>query len=260
MPRYCIQPTATTMPRPLIFASDVHLSESDPATLAAFVDFLAHVAPAASALYLLGDLFEYWVGDDDDNALSQRIASALAALAAQGVAVYLMHGNRDFLIGQQFADAAHAQLLTDPYLIDAFGQPLLLSHGDALCTDDLAYQQFRSTVRAPAWQQAFLARPLADRRAEVARIRAMSEAAKETKSMDIMDVNPQAVVALLEGWTGANLVHGHTHRPGRHVHPASDGDRIRWVLPDWYAGRGGYLKIDKQGARLLGINQDAAWR
>ncbi|MBV8658996.1 MAG: UDP-2,3-diacylglucosamine diphosphatase [Burkholderiales bacterium] len=247
------------MSRPLLFASDVHLSVSDPATVEAFVRFVKDIAPQSEALYILGDLFEYWVGDDDEDPLSQEIAAVLAALADQGVHVYLMHGNRDFLIGERFAHAASAQLLTDPYMISAFGQPILLSHGDALCTDDVAYQQFRHMVRTPAWQQAFLARPLADRRAEVARIRAMSEAAKQVKSMDIMDVNQDAVTALLEGWDGANLVHGHTHRPAKHHHTVAGSERIRWVLPDWYAGRGGYLKIDENGPELLGINQDAAW-
>ncbi len=246
-------------PLPLLFASDLHLSDSDPATEAAFMAFLAGPARQAQALYLLGDIFEYWAGDDDDDPLNQRVAAALHAVSQAGVAVHLMHGNRDFLLGEQYAKVAGATLLADPTLITAFGRPWLLSHGDALCTDDLPYQQFRTLVRQPAWQAAFLARTLAERKAEISRIRAASQLAKQQKASDIMDVNTFAVAALLAKYPGAHLLHGHTHRPARHQHEVQHGLRQRWVLPDWYAGKGGYLRLDIAGPTLVGINQDATW-
>ncbi|WP_269533059.1 UDP-2,3-diacylglucosamine diphosphatase [Chitinimonas sp. BJYL2] len=246
--------------KPVLFASDLHLSDSDPETVTAFLAFLAGPARQASQLYLLGDVFEYWAGDDDDDPLNTRIAAALHALASQGTAVSLMHGNRDFLLGHDYARRCGATLLDDPVLIELAGRPLLLSHGDALCTDDLPYQQFRQMVRQPAWQAAFLGQPLAARKAEIARIRAASEAAKQAKAIEIMDVNATAVVTLLAQYPGAHLIHGHTHRPASHRHEVQHGLRQRWVLPDWYAGKGGYLAADERGLTFHGINQDAAWR
>jgi UDP-2,3-diacylglucosamine hydrolase len=248
------------MSKPLLFASDLHLSEGDPATVAAFVEFLRGPARQAAALYLLGDIFEYWAGDDDDDPLNLQIANELNALSASGVSLYLMHGNRDFLLGEHFARAAGAALLADPCAIEAYGQRLLLSHGDALCTDDVAYQQFRTLVRQPAWQAQFLARPLADRKAEIAKVRMASEAAKQGKAAEIMDVNPLAVNRLLAEHPGCHLVHGHTHRPGRHSHEVQHAYRQHWVLPDWYAGKGGYLRADEGGLTFVGINQEALWR
>ena len=247
------------MSKPVLFASDLHLNDTDTATADAFVDFLKGPARDAAALYLLGDIFEYWAGDDDVEPFSSRVAAEIKALVDSGVPVYLMHGNRDFLLGQAFAAAAGATLLDDPHPIEVAGRRLLLSHGDALCTDDLPYQQFRAMVRQPAWQAAFLARPLAERRAEVARVRAASEAAKQVKTMDIMDVNATAVATLLAQYPGAHLVHGHTHRPASHVHEVQHAQRQRWVIPDWHAGRGGYISADESGLQFVGINQDAVW-
>lgn len=247
------------MSAPILFASDLHLSDADPATTAAFLDFLAGPARKAAALYLLGDIFEYWIGDDDDDALNARIATALRALADGGTRVFLMHGNRDFLLGHAFAARAGATLLDDPHPVEAFDRRLLLSHGDALCSDDSSYQQFRAMVRQPAWQAAFLARPLAERKAEAARIRAASETAKQGKAMTIMDANPDAVAQLLARHPACDLIHGHTHRPALHRHEVQDSARQRWVLPDWYAGRGGYLRADEQGLHFVGINTDAVW-
>ncbi|PHV09929.1 UDP-2,3-diacylglucosamine diphosphatase [Chitinimonas sp. BJB300] len=248
------------MPKPILFASDLHLSDADPATTAAFLAFLHTQVQTASALYLLGDIFEYWIGDDDQNALNGQIAGELRALAKNGVSIFLMHGNRDFLLGPQYAAAAGATLLDDPFILNAFGHKLILSHGDVLCTDDTAYQQFRATVRQPAWQRTFLARPLAERRAEVERIRAASELAKKDKASDIMDVNPHSVANLFVQHTGADLIHGHTHRPARHQHDLAQGTRQRWVLPDWYGGEGGYLQLDETGLSFVGINTNATWR
>lgn len=245
--------------RPLLFASDLHLCDADPATVASFLAFLSGPARDAAALYLLGDVFEYWAGDDDDDALPRRIAAALSELEASGVPVYLLHGNRDFLLGQDFAARAGLTLLPDPTPIDAYGRLLLLSHGDQLCTDDKPYQAFRRTVRDPAWQAAFLARPLAERRAEIARIRQASEAAKREKPVEIMDVNQEAVGRLLADHPGHHLVHGHTHRPARHQHEVQHALRQRWVLPDWYSGAGGYLVAGPDGLYLVAVRQDAPW-
>ncbi|WP_374355391.1 UDP-2,3-diacylglucosamine diphosphatase [Chitinimonas sp.] len=247
------------MSRPILFASDIHLSESDPTTIEAFTEFLQGPARQASALYLLGDLFEYWAGDDDDDALNQRMADQLCALAQGGTAVYLMHGNRDFLIGADFARRAHATLLPDPYCIEAFGLNLLLSHGDQLCTDDLAYQQFRHMVRNQAWQAQFLGLPLPVRKAEIAKVRMASESAKQEKAADIMDVNASAVSKLLAAYPGHHLVHGHTHRPSLSRHEVQHGLRQRWVLPDWYRGKGGYLQVDDNGPMFVGARQEASW-
>lgn len=239
------------MNKPTLFASDIHLSDAEPATAQRFAAFLRGPVRDAQALYLLGDIFEYWAGDDDDDAFVADIRHELAAVSAAGVALYLMHGNRDFLIGARFVAQTGATLLGDPVLKEIEGRRLLLSHGDALCTDDVKYQAFRSMVRDPDWQARFVARPLADRKAEIAHIRAASIQAKQEKTMEIMDVNAFAVVSLLAAYPGAHLIHGHTHRPGRHAHEVQHGLRQRWVLPDWSAERGGYLQVDAAGLRLV---------
>jgi UDP-2,3-diacylglucosamine hydrolase len=219
-----------------LFISDLHLCEERPATTRAFFAFLAGPGREARALYILGDLFEYWVGDDDAEApFNERVTAALAALAATGVKVYLLVGNRDFLIGEAFAQRAGLHLLADPTLIELGEQPALLTHGDLLCTDDRAYQEYRAQVRDPAWQRAFLERPLAERKHIVEELRRRSEAAKRDKGTDIMDVNAGAVEALLREWDYPALIHGHTHRPGHHVHEADGHACERWVLSDWDA-------------------------
>ncbi len=235
---------------PALFISDLHLSEDQPDTVAAFLGFLEGPARAARSLFILGDLFEYWAGDDDlDAPLNRRICAALCALADGGMRIFFMAGNRDLLAGEGFARAAGLQLLADPALV-RFGcgddAPLvLLSHGDALCTDDLAYQAYRRQVRDPAWQAGFLAQPLATRKAFIEGLRQKSEAAKRAKAMEIMDVNAEAVAALLRAHGYPTLVHGHTHRPARHEHHL-DGQRcVRWVLSDWH-GRATWLGFDGQ--------------
>lgn len=225
----------TTAALPALFVSDLHLSEDRPATTAAFIRFLHGPARTAGSLYILGDLFEYWAGDDDvDAPFNRTICAALGELSAHGVAVHYLTGNRDLLAAAGFATAAGLTLLPDPTLIRCGTRRLLLSHGDALCTDDLAYQAFRRQARDPAWQAGFLAQPLAARKAFIENLRRQSEAAKQQKSMEIMDVNAEAVVALLREHGQPTLVHGHTHRPAHHVH-AVDGQACeRWVLADWH--------------------------
>jgi UDP-2,3-diacylglucosamine hydrolase len=237
--------------RPLaLFISDLHLQESHPRTAVAFFRFLAERASQAEALYLLGDIFEYWAGDDDlGTPFHQRVVDALRSLSGAGVAVYWMAGNRDFLAGQDFARAAGLSLLADPYVIAVGGQTVALAHGDALCTDDLKYMAFRAQVRDPAWQQQFLAMPLNQRKAIIAGLREGSRQAHGEKSYEIMDVTPQAV-ADLHAATGADtIIHGHTHRPALHLD--RDTGRRRYVLPDWELDaeppRGGWIAIDEDG-------------
>jgi UDP-2,3-diacylglucosamine hydrolase len=218
----------------VLFISDLHLCEERPATTRAFRAFLAGPARAARTVYILGDLFEYWVGDDDGEApFNRQVSEALAALAASGVDVFLLAGNRDFLVGERFARQAGLRLLADPTLIELTGRRVLLTHGDTLCTDDRAYQAYRVQVRDAAWQRSFLARPLSERRHIVEDLRRRSEAAKRDKASEIMDVNGGAVDALLREWGYPTLIHGHTHRPARHLHEVDGHPCERWVLADW---------------------------
>ncbi|WP_153160360.1 UDP-2,3-diacylglucosamine diphosphatase [Zoogloea sp. 1C4] len=224
------------------FISDLHLSADRPALTALFERYLAGPARAASKLYILGDLFEYWAGDDDlDDPLNARVASQLAALADAGTQVFFMPGNRDFLIGADFASRARLTLLPDPTPISLDGQPALLCHGDSLCTDDLAYQAFRQQVRNPAWQAQFLTQPLAVRKQIIAGVRMKSEEAKSEKAAAIMDVNADAVVALLREHGFPRLIHGHTHRPAVHSIDVDGHACERWVLSDWQDDQGEVL-------------------
>ncbi|ALK96731.1 UDP-2,3-diacylglucosamine hydrolase [Massilia sp. WF1] len=234
-----------------LFISDLHLQESHPQTAEAFFRFLAEHASHAEALYLLGDIFEYWAGDDDlDTPFHQRIVSALRALADAGVAVYWMAGNRDFLVGQDFARAAGLTLLADPHVVRVKGQAIALAHGDAQCTGDLNYMAFRAQVREPGWQQQFLGMPLAQRKAIIAGLREGSRKAQGEKTCEIMDVTGDAVNALHEATQADVIIHGHTHRPALHQDPATG--RRRYVLPDWELdaepARGGWIAIDADGA------------
>lgn len=236
---------------PALFISDLHLSEDCPDTVAAFLDFLRGPARAAGSLFILGDLLEYWAGDDDLEApFNHRICAALNGLAEHGVQIFFMTGNRDLLAGERFASAAGARLIADPARV-SFGpgaDPLILSHGDALCTDDVAYQAYRRQVRDPTWQAGFLAQPLAARKAFIETLRQKSEEAKREKSMVIMDVNAAAVESLLRKYANANLIHGHTHRPARHEHVVDGCLRVRWVLADWH-GQASWLSYD--GKRII---------
>ncbi|NLF55763.1 MAG: UDP-2,3-diacylglucosamine diphosphatase [Thauera phenolivorans] len=232
-------PEAARAALPALFISDLHLCEERPATTTAFLDFLDGPAREAASLLILGDLFEYLAGDDDlESPFNRELCAALKALAGHGTRVFFMRGNRDLLAGEGFAEAAGLHLLPDPSIV-AFGDGedaprLLLSHGDALCTDDLAYQAYRRQVNDPTWQAGFLAQPLAARKAFIESLRQQSESAKKTKATEIMDVNAAAVEALLRAHRGPTLVHGHTHRPARHVHAVDGRECVRWVLADWH--------------------------
>ena len=224
----------------ILFVSDLHLCSSRPETCRIFCDFLDGPARGADALYILGDLFEYWAGDDDlDDPFNASIVSALRRCAAD-TCVYLMRGNRDFLLGERFAGAAAVQLIDDPALIDCRGTSTLLSHGDALCTDDEDYMRFRTKVRSAQWIEKFLATPLAERKTTIEALRRESEAQKKRKPMRTMDVNDVAVEALLRSYDYPRLIHGHTHRPARHEHIVDARRCERWVLADWFTS-GSYL-------------------
>jgi len=240
-----------------LFISDLHLSGERPAISERFFEFLRSQASRAAALYVLGDLFEYWIGDDELDAaggdpLARRVADALGELSRRGVGVALMHGNRDFLVGRRFCEASGARLLADPSVEEVGGARTLLMHGDTLCTDDHDYQAWRRTARSSAWQEEFLAKSLPERRAVLQALREKSKEVVGAKPAEIMDVNDNAVRDALRTHGLTRLVHGHTHRPARHALEV-DGRRCeRWVLPDWYEA-GGYLAIDDTGPRLMGF-------
>ena len=236
-----------------LFISDLHLCASRPGITAAFIEFLQNTASKVNALYILGDLFEYWAGDDDiDDTFHQQIISSFKNLSATEVKVFLMHGNRDFLIAEGFCQMAGITLLDDPTMIDLHGKKVLLSHGDDLCVDDVAYQQFRIQVRDKKWQHEFLSQPLQIRKKQIEAIRARSEQEKTQKSLEIMDVNNEAVIALLRKYQPDMLIHGHTHRPNQHSIDLNDRLITRWVLGDWYE-QGSYLVCDKQGCKSVGL-------
>ncbi|VVD89973.1 UDP-2,3-diacylglucosamine diphosphatase [Pandoraea anhela] len=254
---------------PALFISDLHLSPALPRTVQVFEDFLRGPAREASILFILGDLFEYWIGDDmldadrghDPHAaapaeplgvFARRMTAAMAALSASGVPIAVMRGNRDFLLGKRFARAAGAVMLDDPCVFRFLGQALVLSHGDQLCTDDVGYQRFRRIAHSPLGKAIFLTLPLRLRMGIADRIRRRS-AAKGAHRMAYADANANAIKALLDAAGERTLVHGHTHRPARHA----DGRRVRWVLPDWEFDidppRGGYLQWDAHGLRAIDL-------
>lgn len=235
------------------FISDLHLDTERPQIMTLFMDYLQNQARKAQALYILGDLFEYWIGDDGPISAMQPIIDALKALSASGVAVYLMHGNRDFLIGQDFAQRSGCTLIDDPCLIDLHGTPTLLMHGDTLCTDDVDYQKLRLQLRDPGWQAQFLAADVALRIQQAQALRQKSREAMQGKAEQIMDVNQNAVIAALREHQVLRLIHGHTHRPATHALEIDAKQAERIVLGDWYA-HGHRLQCDAQGCRALIIS------
>jgi UDP-2,3-diacylglucosamine hydrolase len=230
-----------------LFISDLHLCRERPEINVLFFRFLRHRVPASDALYILGDLFEYWAGDDDlAEPLHAQIAESLKQVSDAGLPLYFMHGNRDFLVGQEFTRVTGAKLLPDPTVVDLYGTPTLLMHGDTLCTDDVKYQAFRAQVRDPAWQRDFLAKPLVVRKAMIENVREQSAREMKGKPPDIMDVSLDAVADAFRRSGCSRMIHGHTHRPARHVHEVDGQWCERWVLTDWYE-RGGCLEVSKAG-------------
>ena len=232
-----------------LFISDLHLDAKRPDIGEQFLALLEGEARNAETLYILGDLFESWVGDDDPNEHYAAIKSALRALVDTGVPVYFMHGNRDFMIGADFAGETGVQILPDPTPIELHGDTVLLSHGDALCTDDVEYQQVRTMVRNPEWQAMMLAKPIEERLAFAAHARAQSMERNQSLSEDITDVNQGEVDNLINEHGVDILLHGHTHRPA--VHEVDLGDRTakRIVLGDWYE-QGSIVRWDENGFSL----------
>jgi UDP-2,3-diacylglucosamine hydrolase len=241
--------------RQALFISDLHLSDERPDTSEQFFRFLQDEARRAGALYVLGDLFEYWAGDDEleeaeGDVLAREVASAFQDLAARDVQIRLMHGNRDFLIARRFCDASGARLLADPSVVEIEGGKTVLLHGDTLCTDDVDYQAWRRTAHSADWQRDFLSKPLAARHQAIQGLRAKSKEVIAVKPADIMDVNDAAVRDAFRRHGVRRMIHGHTHRPARHVVEVDGRLCERWVLPDWY-GPGGYLAVDDVGPRLV---------
>ncbi len=234
-----------------IFISDLHLAPSRPEIVRLFESFLHGPATEAEGLYILGDLFEYWAGDDDlEDPFNRRVMQAIDTCASRGTRIHFMRGNRDFLVGDAFALAGNLTLLDDPMRAELADGPALLSHGDQLCTDDREYQAFRERVRSKAWITEFLGRPLDERKAEIEALRRRSEAEKRVKSMAIMDVSERAVIETFRHHGLTRLIHGHTHRPAHHRLVVDGVDCERWVLADWY-DRGSYLLSDASGTRSL---------
>nr|WP_282103816.1 UDP-2,3-diacylglucosamine diphosphatase [Marinobacter alexandrii] len=216
-----------------MFISDLHLEESRPDITDAFLGFLQEKAHGVEKLYILGDFFEAWIGDDERTPLQEQIAAALRAVSESGTEIFLMHGNRDFLIGHDFCDRAGATLLDDPTVVDLYGTATLLMHGDSLCTADVEYQKFRANMRNPQWQQMILQRPLADRQQMARQLREISMAKNQGKAETIMDVTPEEVVKDMEAHGVQRLIHGHTHRPAEHHLQANGQPAKRIVLGDW---------------------------
>ncbi|MBY6070537.1 UDP-2,3-diacylglucosamine diphosphatase [Marinobacter salsuginis] len=216
-----------------LFISDLHLEESRPDITEAFLGFLDGTASGVDQLYILGDFFEAWIGDDERTPLQEEIAAALRKLRDSGTDIFLMHGNRDFLIGEDFCKRAGATLLDDPTVIDLHGTPTLLMHGDSLCTADVEYQKFRANMRNPQWQQMILQRPLEDRQQMARQLREISMAKNQGKEEFIMDVTPEEVVKDMEAHGVQRMIHGHTHRPAVHELIANGLPAKRIVLGDW---------------------------
>lgn len=239
-----------------LFISDLHLDPSRPAITELFLDFLRDEARQAEALYILGDLFEAWIGDDTPSSAADEVALALRELSDAGVPVYFIRGNRDFLLGNDYAARAGMRILPDPAVIELYGKPVLLQHGDLLCTDDTAYQAFRTQTRDPAFQAQFLSQPLQARIAFAQQARAASQARQsEMKEGDraqfetVTDVAPDEVASTFQRYGVDTMIHGHTHRPA--IHPLKVGERdcTRIVLGDWYE-QGSVLRVDADGFKL----------
>jgi UDP-2,3-diacylglucosamine hydrolase len=235
-----------------LFISDLHIDASRPAITDQFLDFLSAEAVRADALYILGDLFESWVGDDAADSSQAAAIQGIHALTSRGVPCFVMHGNRDFLLAEQFGRMSGAQLLPDPLIVTLYGEPVLVMHGDALCTDDRAYQRLRATVREPAWQSQFLALSIASRRALAGAARVGSRAHTAAVEYAITDVNADSVAAALRGAGTATLLHGHTHRPAIHALQVDGRPCTRIVLGDWY-DQGSLLRWDENGPELVSL-------
>jgi UDP-2,3-diacylglucosamine hydrolase len=233
-----------------LFIADLHLCSEEPAITAGFLRFLAGTARGADALYILGDLFEAWIGDDDPEPLHRQIALAIKELVDSGVPCFFIHGNRDFLLGKRFARLSGMTLLPEEQVLDLYGRKMLLLHGDTLCTDDHGYQTFRKKVHQPWLQCLFLALPLFIRKGVAAKMRANSKASNSAKSMAIMDVNPHTVTRALTRHQVQWMIHGHTHRPEIHSINANGKPAFRCVLGAWHS-EGSMIKVSPEDVELI---------
>jgi UDP-2,3-diacylglucosamine hydrolase len=241
------------MPGTTLFISDLHLCGARPAITGLFLDFLRSRARTADALYILGDLFEYWIGDEAvEQEEFRSIIHGLRELTASGTPVFVMHGNRDFLMAHDFELATGVRLLKDPTRLDLHGTPTLLMHGDSLCTDDTEYMTFRAQVRNPAWQKEFLGKTIAERDRIVRDFREISRNSTAAKKPEIMDVNQKAVESVMREHRVQRLIHGHTHRPKEHLFTLDGRPARRMVLGDWYE-QGSVLSVDARGWMLEGL-------
>lgn len=231
---------------PTLFLSDLHLEDSEPQRTQWFLSFLSGPAREAAAVYILGDLFEFWIGDDAPSVTAQATAQALTELRASGVPCYFIHGNRDFLLGKKYASATGLELLPETRVIDLYGTPTLLLHGDTLCTDDVEYQAFRRQARNRLWQAGVLALPIEARLKLAIKARDASKQHTGTSSMEIMDANPEAIQAAFETNGVTRMIHGHTHRPAVHQVDLGGTTAERIVLADWY-DQGSYLSVSAEG-------------
>jgi UDP-2,3-diacylglucosamine hydrolase len=236
-----------------LFISDLHLDSERPHSTREFLAFMERRARNAERLYILGDLFEAWIGDDDDDPGLDPILGSLSSISRGGTSCYFMHGNRDFLVAQRFAERTGCRLLGDYEIVELYGERVLLTHGDLLCTDDERYMRLRATVRDPGWQRDFLAKPLAERRKIASEMRAMSRSEVAAKREEIMDVNAATVAATMRKFRVRTLLHGHTHRPGVHRFDLDGGVATRIVLGAWYE-HGSCLRWDESGFELEGYN------
>lgn len=238
-----------------LFIADLHLEDARPAATDAFLRFVAEDARGADALYILGDLFEAWVGDDDPSETGARVADALASLANDGTDIAFIHGNRDFLLGREYATRCRMRVLPDPSVIVLDGQPVLIGHGDLLCTDDVAYQQFRATTRDPKWRAAFLAQPLPARLAFAQQAREASKARygelqQAGSAETVTDVSADAVAETFARYGIDRMIHGHTHRPAIHD---EGGGRQRIVVGDWYGDTPRVARVESGQVELVAL-------
>ena len=239
----------------ILFISDLHIDAGRPDITGQFIEFLKDEASDAEALYILGDLFESWVGDDAPDSGQDEALDAIRSLTAHGVPCFVMHGNRDFLLAQQFCGMSGAALLPDPVIVTLYGERVLVMHVDALCTDDRAYQRLRATVRDPDWQRQFLALPVESRRALAGAARVGSQAHTAALEYAIADVNPSSVETALRAAGTATLLHGHTHRPAIHELQVDGRPCTRIVLGDWY-DQGSLLRWDRHGPELVSLSRE----
>lgn len=237
------------MTKHILFISDLHLSTQTPMITQHFLDFLTQRAILAEKLYILGDLFEVWLGDDEQD--YQSVKTALHTLTTSGIAVEILHGNRDFLLGTQFTAETGCHLIAEPYIVDLYGVKTMLMHGDILCTQDMAYQAFRQQVRNPLWQQHFLAQPLAQRQLLAQQARQQSQQHTQMTQEFIMDVTPEEVVKLLQSHQVYELIHGHTHRPALHKFEVAGKQATRYVLGAWQQHQAIILQVSENSVKLF---------